>query len=171
MGHKQQEFQLRRFDSFESKSLNFRNTFFKCYLVNTIQNEAIFRWAYHSKSKDNKGKWKLPFSLEILWKYSRIVYLCIWLKVIKYLWNSPVLLPGHTSLRNCKKITGHGTNFWVIIDFLLKYYGKVNKRVHYDFFFTLKIIKYFWNSPVLLPRHISLRKYEKNYGSPCKIIT
>ena len=34
---------LRRFYSFESKSLNFRNTFFRCYLVNTRQNEAIFR--------------------------------------------------------------------------------------------------------------------------------
>ena len=31
-----------RFDSFESKSLNFRNTFFRCYLVNKRQNEAIF---------------------------------------------------------------------------------------------------------------------------------
>ena len=42
---------LRRFDSFEAKSLDFRNTFFRSYLVNTRQNEAIFRWAYHSKSK------------------------------------------------------------------------------------------------------------------------
>ena len=33
---------LRRFDSFEAKSLNLRNTFFRCYLVNTRQNEAIF---------------------------------------------------------------------------------------------------------------------------------
>ena len=44
---------LRRFDSFEAKSLHFKNTFFRSYLVNTRQNEAIFRWAYHSKSKDN----------------------------------------------------------------------------------------------------------------------
>ena len=34
---------LRRFDSFEAKSLDFRNTFFRSYLVNTIQDEAIFR--------------------------------------------------------------------------------------------------------------------------------
>ena len=33
---------LRRFDSFEAKSLNLRNTFFRSYLVNTRQNEAIF---------------------------------------------------------------------------------------------------------------------------------
>ena len=41
--HRLTKLNLRRFDSFEVKSLNFRNTFFRSYLVNTRQNEAIFR--------------------------------------------------------------------------------------------------------------------------------
>ena len=32
---------LRRFDSFEAKSIDLRNTFFRYYLVNTRQNEVI----------------------------------------------------------------------------------------------------------------------------------
>ena len=40
---------LRRFDSFETKSLDLRNTFCRYYLVNTRLIEAIFRWGYHSK--------------------------------------------------------------------------------------------------------------------------
>ena len=47
----------------------------------------------------------------------------------------------------------------------------MNKIVHFDLFFTLKIIKYFLNSPVLLLGHISLGNCEKNYGPPCKIIS
>ena len=46
---------LRRLESFGTKSLDVRNTFFRHCLVNTLKIKTISRWGFHSKSWDKEG--------------------------------------------------------------------------------------------------------------------